>query len=245
MESPESLARIERLESQVRLLIAACGVFALSAGFLLWREWQRPVHAAEASSVLHLKGLVIEDGQGRARILMGAPFPGVRDRVRQDTTATSILFIDEKGHDRISIGEAMPAQINGKVPPNFHRIGEGYALNLYDSVGNERGGMGFLTNGTSLNRAAVVLDRPGYDAVGMSVDDRSGIASVGVQYAPDAGAYATGAILATTGSKAFLMIKDVQDVPRLMLGIEGAGPPSLKTFDKDGKSSGELVPPKN
>lgn len=112
------------------------------------------VEAVKSAKVLHLKSLVIDDDQGRARILLGAPFPSVEERLRKDVTATGMVFLDEKGHDRFALGEMMPAS------PGFHRIGSAYGLNIYDSEGHERGGMGFLSNGSTVNRAVIALDRP-------------------------------------------------------------------------------------
>jgi hypothetical protein len=233
--------RLEHLERRLRSLMCLCGLLTLALGVLSWRSSSHSVKAAESPSVLHVRGLVVEDERGRARILLGAPFSAVHDRLRQDTTATSLLFLDEQGHDRISMGEVMPAQIDGKVPANFHRIGSSYALNIYDPVGNERGGMGFLTNDKGLNRAVVALDRSGHDAVGMMVDDRTDYAGLGVDYSPKVGEWATGAQLATMGPKAFLMLKDVRDMPRATLSIEADRPPSFQTFDKDGKPVDELI----
>lgn len=234
--------RLARLVQRFRRLAALCGALILILAFSVSREGSRAVQAAEAPSVLHLRGLVIDDEQGHARVLLGAPFPAVHDRTRQDTTATSILFLDEQGHDRISMGQVMPAQIDGKVPANSHRIGDAYGLTIYDTVGNERGGMGFLTNGKGLNRAVVALDRPGHDAVGMTVDDQMDFASLGVEYSPKVAEYTTGAILATMGSKVFFTLKDLHDMPRMTLSVEGDRP-SLQTFDKDGKMREELIKP--
>jgi hypothetical protein len=193
--------------------------------------------------VLHLKGLVIEDQQGRARILLGAPFPAVHDRLRQDTTTTTLLFLDEQGHDRFSIGEIMPAQINGKVPPQFHRIGSSsaYGLTIYDPLGNERGGMGFLSNGSTVNRASIALDRPDGDAIGMMVDDKTDFAGLAAMYPRKIGDYATGLLLATQGSKAFITMKDVHDIPRATFEIGPELNPSFRLSDQAGKLGPDLL----
>jgi hypothetical protein len=112
------------------------------------------------------------------KCLLGAPFPSVSDRLRQDVTGTDMVFLDEKGHDRFSLGEMMPAS------PGFHGIGSAYGLTIYDPEGNERGGMGFLSNGSTVSRAVIALDRPGLpstsgDAWGAMVDDKSGFAGTG------------------------------------------------------------------
>lgn len=241
MDIPGTDQRIQLLERRLRTLICLCSLLALGLGVLAWRGPSHLANAAESPSILHVKGLVVEDELGRARILLGAPFPSVHDRLRQDTTATSILVLDEQGHDRISMGQVMPAQIDGKVPANFHRIGSAYALTIYDAVGNERGGMGFLTNDKGLGRSAAVLDRPGHDAVGMMVDDQTDYAGLGVDYSPKVGEYATGVQLATMGPKAFLTLKNVRDIPRATFSVEADQPPMLQIFDKEGKPSQELI----
>ena len=43
-------------------------------------------------------------------------------------------------------------------------------LTIYDTIGDERGGLGFAANG---RRAAFALDRANGDAVGMLVDDKT------------------------------------------------------------------------
>jgi hypothetical protein len=37
-----------------------------------------PVHAQNAQGILRVRGLVIEDSDGRARIVLGAPVPSVK-----------------------------------------------------------------------------------------------------------------------------------------------------------------------
>ncbi len=71
-----------------------------------------------------------------------------------------MVFLDEQGHDRFSIGEKMTPQIDGEIPRNYEKLSTGFGLTLYDSLGNDRGGMGFLSNGNNVSRAVFGLDRP-------------------------------------------------------------------------------------
>ena len=235
--------RIKRLERTSRYLAAACGgliviIAAIAAGSLATR-----VKAAEDAKVLRLKGLIIEDDQGRARILLGAPFPKSSDRLRQDDTSTAIVFLDQQGHDRFLVGETIAAQIDGKVPPQFHRMGQSaaYGATIFDTAGNERGGMGFLSNGSTVNRAVMALDRPGEDAIGMMVDDKTGYAGLGISYPPEVGKWTDGINLGTQGNKAFITIKDLHDRPRATFGIGPEPDPSFQLFDDKGNPGPELL----
>lgn len=131
----------------------------------------------------------------------------------------------------------MPAQMNGKVSPNFHRIGSAYGLTIFDLEGNERGGMGFLSNG----RAAVVLDRPNGDAVGAMVDDKSGFAGMGVSYSPEVAQGSTGILFGTQDKKTFLTFKGIDDMPRASFALGPEGTPSFQLFDKAGNAGPDLL----
>ncbi len=236
--------RIHRMERRQIALSILCAGLAIALAFASAKIFPTRVSAAEAPSVLHLKGLVIEDGQGRARILLGAPFPTVPDRTRQDDTTTALLFLDEQGHDRFSIGEKMTPQIDGTVPSNFHKPGTGYGLTLFDQVGNERGGMGFLSNGSTVNRAVFSLDRPKGDAIGAIVDDASGYAGLVAMYPPrNIGVEATGILLGTQGNKAYLSMQNTRNLPSASLSVADETIPSLQIFDLKGKPGPNLLKP--
>jgi hypothetical protein len=215
-----------------------CAVFAI---VLTWHRSPLHAEAAEAPNLIRTKGLIIEDSSGRARILLGAPFPTTPDRKRQDLTATSLLFLDEQGHDRISIGELMPAQMGGTVSPNFHRMGNAYSMTIFDTVGNERGGMGFLSNGAKVNRAAVVLDRPGGDAIGMYVDDATDSANLALMYSPRVSSSGTGLFISNREKGTSITLKDFHDIPRARFSVEGDLEPSFRMLNRDGQRGSELL----
>ena len=243
MEASAFDSRIRLLEKKVIVLAWLCGVLMIALTLVLRKPPLHEVKAAESPSVLHLKGLVIEDEQGRARVLLGAPFPNTHERLRQDAMTTTMVFLDEQGHDRFSIGEFMPAQINGKIPSKFHRMGSStaYGLTIFDTAGNERGGMGFLSNGSTVNRATIALDRPGADAIGLMVDDETGMAGLVAMYPQEVGDHSTGLLLATQGSKAFFTMKDARDIPRATFEIGPELSPSFRLFDKGGKGGPEML----
>lgn len=63
------------------LLVAVCGALRV-----------RPANADDSGQVLHVRGLIVEDAQGRPRILLGAPVPKVAGRKRQDDGIGMIIL---------------------------------------------------------------------------------------------------------------------------------------------------------
>ncbi len=215
MDSESRLARVEKNATVLRLL---CISQLIALVLVVWFfESERRVQASGSDQILHVKGLVIEDAQGRARVLLGAPFPTVKDRVRQDETTTSLIFLDEKGHDRLTLGEEPTPQVDGKVPSGYHRIAPGVGMLIHDDQGNERGGMGWLGNG----RAAIALDRPGLDAIGAYVDDHSGFAGMVVEYPKEVANDVNAIEIGTQGKQAFLRFKDTHDRVKSTAGLDG------------------------
>jgi hypothetical protein len=238
MEDVEN--RVRRLERKIVRLSMLCftlflTVLAIAIGTLATRQ----VRAAEDTKVLRLKGLIIEDDRGRARILLGAPFPTVPERLRTDVAGADLVFLDEEGHDRFRVGEVLPAV------PGFHRIGSSYGATILDTKGGERGGMGFLSNGSTVNRAVMALDRPynpsiSADAWGAVVDDASGFAGTAYMY-PAKGTHDQEAIvIGTNGEKALITFKDRNDKDRSIFALTD-GTPTFELFDKAGQPQGEML----
>lgn len=147
-------------------------------------------------NLIRTKGIAIVDEQGRERILIGSPIPTSPYRVRDDTAkvqaawgkkfgpkylgwykayyngANGIVFLDEKGFDRVAIGESMPDANIGK------RIGRAAGMLINDSEGYERSGYGLL-NANGKDRMVIGLDRKnGTEGVALAVmdDDAAGVA---------------------------------------------------------------------
>src|SRR3546814_2383770 len=59
------------------------------------------------------------------------------------TLFRSIIFLGATGADRLALGQMPAPFIGGK---SYKRLGDGdnYGMTLYDTKGNERGGMGFM-----------------------------------------------------------------------------------------------------
>ncbi len=206
---------------QLALLTAACFV----AGY------NKTVEAKSTDNILRTRGLIIEDGEGKPRILVGAPFPRVQGRRRQDSTTTAIVFLDGQGHDRLTLGEEPEPQVAGRVVTTTHRIASGFGVVIHDGEGNERGAYGWLANG----RALITLDRPGLDAWAAIVDDKTGFAGMRIEYPPGIAADSNGIEMGTNGGKAFLRLLDTREKERAVLQYAEGGATTFKTRDADGK----------
>jgi hypothetical protein len=124
------------------------------------------------AGVLRVRGIVVVDDAGRERILIGAPIPAAANRVRTDPARVrgewapgmsrqymewyesyrhhmhGMLILDEKGFDRVMIGDSVP-------DPNIgRRIAPSTGLIINDERGFERSGYGLMQVG---EHARVVL----------------------------------------------------------------------------------------
>ena len=171
---------------------------------------------AKSNGVLRVRGLVIEDAQGKERILLGSPFPASKDRLRKDTTTQAMIFIDENGHDRLTIGEGLAPQIQGKVDPKFKRIGSTFGVMLHNLDGDERGGYSWLSNG----RGVMTLDRPNAEALGAYVDDKSGRAGMVFDYPGEVSPDASAIVITTQGSKGSISLHDSKDQEQATWAID-------------------------
>jgi hypothetical protein len=178
-------SRISHLERRVRflglyaLLVSVAGGVVILAGFTRQTEPQ----------ILHVRGIIVEDSLGRARILIGAPIPEARNRVRTDMARVAeiwgknfppayvqkwyptyrngmdgVLVLDSNGFDRVAIGQDLP-------DPNIgRRIAKSTGMLINDSLGFERTGYGLL-NVDGKDRVVIGLDQQGQEALSLVVDD--------------------------------------------------------------------------
>ena len=198
LEWLEKRDRLWRLVTGTQmLLLCGMGVVYVASGTV----------NAKSDGVLHVRGLVIEDAQGRARILLGSPFPASRDRLRKDATTQAMLFIDEHGHDRLTIGEGLAPQIQGRVDPAFRRIGSTFGVMLHNLEGDERGGYSWLSNG----RGVMTLDRPNAEALGAFVDDKSGKAGMVFDYPGEVSPDASAIEITTQGNRGSISLHNDKD----------------------------------
>ena len=154
--------RMEKLERELRLMkfYAALLTLVITVGAI---AAFRP--GAQRADVIRVRGIVIEDARGRDRILIGAPVPESKARVRTDLARVEqtwakrypnpkqymeyykgyrhsvhgIVVLDENGQDRLALGDSVPDPNIGK------RIGPATGIMLNDAQGFERSGYGMLT----------------------------------------------------------------------------------------------------
>lgn len=141
-----------------------------------------------SSSILRARGLVIVDGQGHERILIGAPIPAADNRVRTDLNRVQqlwapqfgpkymsyykeyqngmngMLILDEQGFDRVAIGNPVPDPNIGK------RIAPSTGITINDDEGFERTGYGLLKV-EGQYRETLGMDSHGREALGLAVID--------------------------------------------------------------------------
>ncbi len=157
--------RITKLERELlRLKAFALALIAVLPLIGFFSANLKSVQAQPSDRILRARGLIIEDEAGRERILLGAPVPLTRSRVRTDSArvkelwakrypdqkrymdwykdyqhaTNGILILDEKGFDRIAVGDPVPDPNIGK------RIGPSTGVVINDEQGFERSGYGLL-----------------------------------------------------------------------------------------------------
>ncbi len=220
--------RLKTLENKTAHLSVVCWLqLAVVCGLCFALFQQQRVKAAEGPGVLRAKGLIIEDSDGRARVLLGSPLPSASERIRQDASTTSMVFLDEQGHDRLTLGEEPEPQIAGKVSQTMHRIAPGFGVVIHDGSGDERGTYGWLANG----RALITLDRPGLDAWAAVVDDKTGFAGMRVEYPPDVARDSNAIEIGTKGKQAFVRMQDTKEKDRAVFTLKDDGRTEFKTLD--------------
>jgi hypothetical protein len=219
----QRLVRIERTSRCLRYTCIGQAIFL--AVLCLWATRSRVVEAQSSANILRVRGLIVEDSAGRPRILLGAPFPSVKERMRQDATTTAMLFIDEQGHDRLTLGEELQPQVGGKI--GLHRIASGFGVVIHDGNGDERGAYGWLSNG----RALITLDRPGAEAWATVVNDKTGEAATVFGFPPQVANDTTAIKIGTRGTAAFVAFNDKSGNNRALFQSENGASPAFQLFD--------------
>lgn len=228
MDFPDD--RLRRLERRMRLfeitaLILTLGL-TLSIGVGLR---PLPAHAEDSSKILRVRGLIVEDESGRARILIGAPVPKVKDRKRTDD-AVGLIVLGENGADRVAVGYPIPApQIEGHVE---QRITPASGIEIDDLNGNERGGFGFLDN----DRVVLGLDYPGREAVTLAVVPEWGFAGLTVN-APQGSPSDRAELAVFKDGTSLLKLVDISGTERAMVLVQDESPAKLLGITPKDKST--------
>ena len=234
---------IERLRAEVRRLRIACTL----VGAVLLCGLAASFQDARDDAVLRVRGLVVEDAEGRERILIGAPLPDAESRIRTDLerakaawgagfpdmdwyerldhSSDGILILDANGHDRIAIGVPTPDPNTGQ------RIAPGVGIQINDEQGYERSGWGHMPG---IDQVAFGLDHKGGEGLnlflledgtaGMYVRDESGGTFVGLAR-PDG---------PVPGLERKLNGVAVHDAAGLRLLVDGTAEPEVETRATDG-----------
>jgi|SRR5271157_197970 len=220
------LERVESLERRLTLWRLIAGLSLLTIILAVFVTVSvRSSRANEDERVLRVRGLVIEDSQGRPRILLGAPVPKATGRKRQDDS-TGIILVGENGADRITIGvPTPPPQIGGRVA---QRMSPGAGLVIDDMNGNERGGIAVLDNG----RGAVCLDYPEpieREAVCLGVVPEM-LAGLLIN-APGGDANERAMVGVLNDGTSLLKLADAHGNERTILQVQGESPAQLLVLD--------------
>ncbi|MBM2813119.1 MAG: hypothetical protein HW416_3878 [Chloroflexi bacterium] len=160
------------------------------------------------AEVLRVRGLIIEDSTGRARVLLGAPVPQIGERARRDG-GIGMIVLSESGNDRLAVGYYPSPQMGGRVS---QRIASAVGFAINDSAGNERTGYGYLDNG----RVVLGLDYPnGREAVSLVVYP-DGFAGMMVGSSQGKGYERVGLGVSNAENRAFIKIANEanSDAPR-------------------------------
>lgn len=139
---------------------------------------------ATSFDVIRVKGIVVVDSEGRERILIGAPIPTSADRVRSNfdkvnaawgsrfggkmdwykslnNSTNGMVVLNEKGFDRIVLGDPQPDPNIGK------RIDAGPGICINDPSGFERAGFSYFDK---IDRVSLGLDSASGEGSGIVVD---------------------------------------------------------------------------
>ncbi len=227
------LERTGTLERELRrwrrcALLAALGIAACAATGISSRP--SPGVAGD-QGVLRVRGLVVEDVEGRPRIVLGAPTPALDRRKRSDATV-SLVFLDADGDDRLVLGEQPDPMIEGHVVP---RRSPAVGLNIQDGGGNERGGFGLLETGL----VVLGLDTGnGREGISLSVDDVLG-ASALLMASRKGGFERVG--LYVDDERALVKVADTRGAERLLLMAGSTEEPRLLVLDADHATQRDLL----
>lgn len=140
----------------------------------------------DSFNLIRTKGIIVEDEKGRDRILIGAPIPYSKNRVRTDTSlvrkywagsygsgadqfmkwyngyyhgAEGIVVMNDQGFDRVMIGDKLADPNSGK------RMFESAGILWNNREGWELGGAGVNTSKDGKSRVVLGADDPNGEAV--------------------------------------------------------------------------------
>lgn len=217
--------RFARLESHVRRLR-----IGLALAVLPWLAAAARHTAPDAP--LRTRGIIVEDAEGRARILIGAPIPDVAERKRKDA-ATGIVLLSEDGRDRLQFGNVGGPQMGGVVQ---QRIAGATGMQVNDAKGDERGGFGLLDNG----RMVLGLDSPQGEGVMLFVAPDLGMNGLMINGAGPSGPAERIRLAANRDQSGSLYFSDGHGGVRLEIGCTEDAP-RIRELDGKGEPARDLL----
>jgi hypothetical protein len=230
LKRPEQTQRLER-ELRLWRAAAALGLISVVLGSCATGK-RTPAPAIDSTMVLRVRGIIIEDEQGRPRILLGAPTPTVKERKRADAS-TGMVVLGPDGSDRLQLGNVGGPQMGGMVQ---QRMSPATGLMVNDDKGDERAGFGVFENG----QAGWGLDFPGGEGVVAAVIPESGFA--GIQISGDTEQGRERAMLATSREGGTsLELKDGKARTRSALSVTGPGAATMVVQDENGAVIADLL----
>ncbi len=160
---------------------------------------------------------------------------------RQNFNAKRININDASGKNRVVIANTdhIPQPIiAGKT---YKRAYAPAGLIFYDRNGDERGGLA-ITDNEDTNLNALAFDYQNADAIGILAQDnkndnyfRAGLLINDKDLSGKPGHNINRINLLTENGNAALVMKDNNEIPRIILKVDSLGNPSIEMFDKNGK----------
>ncbi|MNK40866.1 hypothetical protein D3C87_595210 [compost metagenome] len=157
------------------------------------------------------------------------------------TEAERIDIKDKTGNNRIVISNVdniPPPIINGKT---YQRAVTPAGLIFYDKNGDERGGLA-ITDTEDTNFNALSFDYQNADAIGIYAQDnkkdnyfKAGLTINDKDLSGKPGHNINRINLITENGNASLVMKDMNEIPRIILKVDSIGNPSIEMYDERGK----------
>ncbi|QQT28637.1 MULTISPECIES: hypothetical protein [Sphingobacterium] len=160
---------------------------------------------------------------------------------KQSFTAERIDIKDRSGNNRVVIANTdnIPQPIiNGKT---YKRAYAPAGMIFYDKNGDERGGLA-ITDNEETNLNALAFDYQNADAIGILAQDnkhdnyfRAGLLINDKDLSGKPGHNINRINLLTENGNASLVMKDNNEIPRIILKVDSLGNPSIEMLDDKGK----------
>jgi hypothetical protein len=182
------------------------------------------------ADVIRARGIIIEDHEGRERIVLGAPIANASSDARLGATV-GLVVLDSTGRLNVALGRNTPLILSDGR--SGERIATAAGVTIYDPRnGHERGGMGAFMDG----RANVCLD---YDtrskeAVCLAVAPRDQYAAVLLNGTPGEDVFDRAVMyVGADGSGSFKVFGGRENQGGVMIRA-GKGPPTITMYDSTG-----------